>query len=165
MAVSEEKMRAFYIDRGYVGCGEMEVQLLTETAKYPTYGSNRAAGLDLYADIPLGEKIVIDPTGRGVIKCGIAIALPPGTYGRVAPRSGLAVKHGIDVMAGVIDEDYRGEVGVVLINLGQAPFTIVGGDRIAQLVVERYVPVVVTGVDRLDTTLRGGQGYGSTGVN
>ena len=106
------------------------------------------------------------PAGkRHLVRTGLELAIPPNHYGRVAPRSGLAVKAGIDVMAGVIDEDYRGEVGVVLVNLGDEPVTINVGDRIAQLLVEKIgKPEVVEVFQPLDATERGANGFGSTGV-
>jgi dUTP pyrophosphatase len=103
-----------------------------------------------------------------LIKTGISVAVPNGTYGRIAPRSGLALKNGIDVMAGVIDADYRGDVGVILVNLGSSPFTINPGDRIAQLILEKieYNTSVqeIGEADDLSPTSRGANGFGSTGV-
>ncbi|KAH8914328.1 dUTP diphosphatase, partial [Atractiella rhizophila] len=100
---------------------------------------------------------------RHLVKTGMAIAVPSGCYGRVAPRSGLAVKHGITTGAGVVDEDYRGEVRVLLFNLSAQSFSIKRGDRIAQLVLERiYTPEVVE-VQELSETVRGEDGFGSTG--
>ena len=95
----------------------------------------------------------------------LSIACPPGTYGRVAPRSGLTVKNGIHVGAGVIDADYRGPVGVVLFNLGQEDFVIQVGDRIAQLILEKVCIATVEEVDELDSTVRGSGGFGSTGIS
>lgn len=95
---------------------------------------------------------------------GLAIAAPPGTYARVAPRSGLAVKHFIDTGAGVVDEDYRGEVGVILFNHGDTDFVVAPGDRVAQLILERIVTPAVEEVDDLDATVRGDGRYGSTGI-
>jgi dUTP pyrophosphatase len=102
--------------------------------------------------------------GRAVVPTGLSIACPPGTYARVAPRSGLAVKHFIDTGAGVVDEDYRGAVGVVLFNHSDADFVVRRGDRVAQLILERIVTPAVVEVDSLDDTARGAGGYGSTGV-
>jgi dUTP pyrophosphatase len=102
-------------------------------AKLPTRGSAQAAGYDLYAC----EDTVIPKGGRKVVQTGISIALPEGHYGRVAPRSGLAVKYGIDTGAGVVDSDYRGLLGVVLFNFGEADFPFKAGDRIAQLIIEK----------------------------
>lgn len=102
--------------------------------------------------------------GRAIVPTDISIAIPPGTYARVAPRSGLAVKHGIDVGAGVVDYDYRGPLGVVLFNFGKEPFEVKAGDRIAQLVLERIVTPDVEEVEELDSTERGAGGFGSTGI-
>jgi deoxyuridine 5'-triphosphate nucleotidohydrolase len=99
-----------------------------------------------------------------MLKTDIAIAVPLGTYGRVAPRSGLALKHGIDVGAGVIDEDYRGNVGVILFNHSDVDFIVAAGDRVAQLILEKIETPDVEVVDDLSETVRGGGGFGSTGV-
>ncbi|SPO24430.1 probable dUTP pyrophosphatase [Ustilago trichophora] len=128
-------------------------------AKLPTRGSPLAAGYDLYS----AEKVVLPRGGRKVIQTGICLAIPTGHYGRVAPRSGLASKHGIDTGAGVIDEDYRGLLGVLLFNFGDAEFTINEGDRIAQLIIEKISTPEVEEVESLDETLRGAGGFGSTG--
>lgn len=128
-------------------------------AKLPTRGSAAAAGYDLYAS----EKVVLPRGGRKVVQTGICLAIPTGHYGRVAPRSGLASKHGIDVGAGVIDEDYRGLLGVLLFNLGDADFTIEQGDRIAQLIIEKISTPEVEEVKDLTETVRGAGGFGSTG--
>jgi dUTP pyrophosphatase len=154
----QEPLRAFAMMRG-AQVGVLETQCLSDYAKRPTYGSSHAAGLDLYA----AEVKTIPPGEWKAIKTGIAIGLPPGTYGRVAPRSGLAYKHGIDVLAGVIDEDYRGEVMVILVNHGQFPFEAAIGDRVAQLIVEKYIPVLVKEVRDFTPTGRGADGFGSTG--
>lgn len=131
-----------------------------EYAKLPTRGSAQSVGLDLYSV----ENIHISPGKRAKIRTGIAIALPDNTYGRIAPRSGLAVKFGIDVLAGVIDEDYRGEIIIVLQNHGQQTFQVQNGDKIAQLIVEPFVPVLPMEVGMLSDTLRGDLGFGSTGT-
>ncbi|MCA9583023.1 MAG: dUTP diphosphatase, partial [Myxococcales bacterium] len=122
-----------------------------------------AAGLDLSA--LLDAPMVIEPGGRAAVPTGLAMALPENHEGQVRPRSGLALKHGITVAnaPGTIDEDYRGEVQVLLINLGQEPFTIESGDRIAQLVVQPIARVAVSEVDNLEDTARGEGGFGSTG--
>src|SRR5690242_6328036 len=99
----------------------------------PTRGSRDACGLDIHSI----ENTIIEPGGRKAVRTGFAIAVPPGLYGRVAPRSGLALKHGIDVLAGVVDADYRGEVLCLLANLGEKDFIIKTGDRIAQLIIEK----------------------------
>ncbi|ANB12895.1 bifunctional dITP/dUTP diphosphatase [Sugiyamaella lignohabitans] len=139
----------------------LKVQLLSENAKAPTRGSALAAGYDLYSS----EAAVIKAQGRGLVKTDIAIAVPVGTYGRVAPRSGLAVKHGLSTGAGVIDADYRGEVRVLLFNHSNEDYTVAAGDRIAQLVLEKIVNTEVEVLTTLDETERGAGGFGSTGKN
>lgn len=129
----------------------------------PAYQSDEAAGMDLLAavDAPL----VLAPGARALVPTGIAIALPPNTEAQVRPRSGLAVKHGVTVLntPGTIDPDYRGEVKVILINLGEAPFTVERGSRIAQMVIAPVARAELIEVDALDETLRGENGFGSTG--
>ncbi|NXG72350.1 DUT protein, partial [Baryphthengus martii] len=134
---------------------------LSENASAPSKGSARAAGYDLYS----AYDCVIPPMEKAVVKTDIQIALPSGCYGRVAPRSGLAAKHFIDVGAGVIDEDYRGNVGVVLFNFGKETFEVKKGDRIAQLICERICYPELEEVQALDDTERGEGGFGSTGKN
>ncbi|NXY20671.1 DUT protein, partial [Atrichornis clamosus] len=134
---------------------------LSENAFAPSRGSARAAGYDLYS----AYDCVIPPMEKAVVKTDIQIALPSGCYGRVAPRSGLAAKHFIDVGAGVIDEDYRGNVGVVLFNFGKETFEVKKGDRIAQLICERIYYPELEEVEALDDTERGKGGFGSTGKN
>ena len=107
---------------------------------------------------------MIPAGGRGVVKTDISIACPAGTYARIAPRSGLAVKKGIDVGAGVVDADYRGNVGVVLFNFGTEDFAVDVGDRIAQLILEKVNMAPVVEVEELTETERGAGGFGSTGV-
>lgn len=132
----------------------------------PEYATEGAAGLDLAA--VLDAPLVLPPMGRAAVPTGIAIALPPGHEGQVRPRSGLALKHGITVLnaPGTIDEDYRGELKVILVNLGGEPFTIRTGDRIGQLVVcpvTRVDRIEVPSVEHLGETDRGSGGFGSTG--
>ncbi|XP_037691334.1 deoxyuridine 5'-triphosphate nucleotidohydrolase, mitochondrial isoform X1 [Choloepus didactylus] len=134
---------------------------LSEHATAPTKGSARAAGYDLYS----AYDYTVPPMGKALVKTDIQIALPSGCYGRVAPRSGLAAKHFIDVGAGVIDEDYRGNVGVVLFNFGTEKFEVKKGDRIAQLICERIFYPEIEEVQVLDVTERGSGGFGSTGKN
>ncbi|NXL27551.1 DUT protein, partial [Glaucidium brasilianum] len=134
---------------------------LSENACTPSRGSARAAGYDLYS----AYDCVIPPMEKAVVKTDIQIALPSGCYGRVAPRSGLAANHFIDVGAGVIDEDYRGNVGVVLFNFGKESFEVKKGDRIAQLICERICYPELEEVQVLDDTERGEDGFGSTGKN
>ncbi|NWX13706.1 DUT protein, partial [Aegotheles bennettii] len=147
------------------GPGEPAARLrftkLSENAFAPSKGSARAAGYDLYS----AYDCMIPPMEKAVVKTDIQIALPSGCYGRVAPRSGLAAKHFIDVGAGVIDEDYRGNVGVVLFNFGKETFEVKKGDRIAQLICERICYPELEEVQALDDTERGEGGFGSTGKN
>lgn len=129
----------------------------------PRYETELAAGLDLRADID-GERVV-EPLERVAVPTGLALALPPGYEGQVRPRSGLALRHGITLLnaPGTVDADYRGEVQVILVNLSREPFTLRRGDRVAQLVVAPVTAVALREVDVLDTTSRGGNGFGSTG--
>ncbi|WP_051002479.1 dUTP diphosphatase [Magnetospirillum molischianum] len=133
---------------------------LDPAAVIPSYGSAGAAGMDLSSI----EETIVAPGDRRLVKTGIAGAVPSGFYARIAPRSGLALKHGIDVLAGVVDEDYRGEIGVILINTGQTSFVVKAGDRIAQLIVEQIGRPAPIEVDDLPDTVRGAGGFGSTGV-
>ncbi len=130
----------------------------------PAYQTEGASGMDLRADVE-GE-IVLPPMGRALVPTGISVALPPGTEAQVRPRSGLAARHGVTCLnaPGTIDSDYRGEIGVVLINLGSEPFAVRRGDRIAQLVFSRVLRVSWNVVDDLDATRRGGGGFGHTGT-
>lgn len=139
----------------------LQIKLLSERATLPRAGSELAAGLDLCA----AEDKVIPPQGRALIATDLSIACPAGTYARIAPRSGLALKHGIDVGAGVIDADYRGPVGVILFNWGKDEFVVKQGDRIAQLILEQIVLPEIVEVNELSDTVRGAGGFGSTGVN
>ncbi|MFJ5369138.1 dUTP diphosphatase [Bosea sp. CER48] len=131
----------------------------------PAYETAGAAGLDLRAAI--GEALLLGPGERTLVPTGLAMQLPEGFEGQVRPRSGLAVKHGITVLnaPGTIDSDYRGEVKVPLINLGQEPFPIARGDRIAQLVVAPVTHATLVEVASLDATARGAGGFGSTGIS
>ena len=131
----------------------------------PQYATEQSAGLDLRANI--AEPVVLKPLERRLIPTGLHIALPAGYEAQVRPRSGLALKKGITVLnaPGTIDADYRGEIGVVLINLSQEEFVVNDGERIAQLVVARYEQAELTEVEMLDETQRGEGGYGHTGVD
>lgn len=131
----------------------------------PAYQSKLASGCDLLAAIPQEEPIVIAPGARAAIPTGIALALPPGTEGQVRPRSGLAARSGVTVLnaPGTIDADYRGEVRVLLVNLGGAPFTVRRGMRIAQLVIAPNLRARMIETARLDDTVRNTGGFGSTG--
>lgn len=139
----------------------LKIKLLNETAKLPTRGSSFSAGHDLYSC----EDSVVPARGKALVKTGLQIRVPAGCYGRVAPRSGLALKKFIDVGAGVIDADYNGEVGVVMFNFSDESFIVKTGDRIAQLILERICMADVVQVDALDDTERGSGGFGSTGTN
>ncbi|XP_015231101.1 deoxyuridine 5'-triphosphate nucleotidohydrolase, mitochondrial isoform X2 [Cyprinodon tularosa] len=134
---------------------------LSEHATAPTRGSAKAAGYDLYSAYDYS----IGPLDKAIVKTDIQIAVPHGHYGRVAPRSGLAAKHFIDVGAGVVDEDYRGNVGVVLFNFGKETFEVKKGDRIAQLVCEKICYPALVEEETLEETDRGAGGFGSTGRN
>jgi dUTP pyrophosphatase len=136
------------------------VKKLCYDARLPTRGSDGAVGYDLYSS---EDATVPCQAGRALVSTGIAIRLPEGVYGRVAPRSGLAVKHCINVGAGVIDPDYTGEVKVVLFNHGMENFEIKKGDRIAQLILERCETPIIKEIGLLEETLRGSDGFGSTG--
>jgi len=137
----------------------MRVKLLTDTARMPTRGSPGAIGLDLYAD----AGAYIPSRSWYVIPTGIAVAVPPGHYLRIAPRSGLAAKSGIDVLAGVVDADYRGEIKVVLMNNSLGAFRVEEGDRIAQAILEVASIIDPVLVEELDDTMRNTNGFGSTG--
>ena len=131
----------------------------------PKYQSALAAGLDLLAAVPADAPVVLSPGKRASIPTGIALALPPGTEGQVRPRSGLAARHGIGVLnaPGTIDADYRGEVQVLLINLGDENFEVTRGMRIAQLIIAPVSQAELIAVEKLDETVRGSGGFGSTG--
>jgi dUTP pyrophosphatase len=132
----------------------------------PSYQSAHAAGLDLIAAVPAAAPAVLAPGGRSLVPCGIAIALPHGFEGQVRPRSGLAAHHGITVLnaPGTIDADYRGEVTVILVNLGAESFAVTRGMRIAQLIIAPVVRARIVETPALDPTARGVGGFGSTGV-
>jgi dUTP pyrophosphatase len=141
---------------------KIKINKITQQATKPTRANNTDAGYDLYASVD-GR---IAGKQREVVNTGIQIAIPEGHYGRIAPRSGLAVKHGIDVLAGVVDSGYRGEVGVVLQNLGLMDFEYREGDRIAQLIIEKCHDVEweeVESEEDLVSSERGEGGFGSTG--
>jgi dUTP pyrophosphatase len=131
----------------------------------PAYQSAHAAGLDLLAAVPEAAPMTIAPGKYALVPTGLSIALPPGYEAQVRPRSGLALKHGVTVLnaPGTIDADYRGEVSVLLINHGDAPFPIRRGERIAQMVIAPVVQVELVPAVSLSATDRGGGGYGSTG--
>lgn len=139
---------------------------LTPWAQEPTRGSEYAAGWDLYADTESRDRIVIHPGETVKISTGIAIALPQGTFGGIYSRSGIATKRGLVVCqgTGVIDSDYRGPVIVALYNQSQEIQYVEHGERIAQLIVQPYIPVTFEEVENIGTTARGTGGFGSTGV-
>lgn len=132
----------------------------------PAYQSVGAAGLDLFAAIQPNTKIVLEPGARLLVPTGLVLQLPEGYEGQIRPRSGLASRNGVTVLnaPGTIDADYRGEVGVILINHGGEPFEIVRGMRIAQLVVARIERAIVFEAVALDHSARGTGGFGSTGI-
>lgn len=144
----------------------LNVIKISPSAILPVRASAGAAGYDLFST----DSYVVLPGRRVVVSTGITVQLPPGTYGRIAPRSGLAVKHGLDTLAGVIDPDYTGEIKVVLQNLDSVqPFVIRPGYRIAQLILENYTVAEVVEIPSentplVDVTNRGAAGFGSTGL-
>ena len=131
----------------------------------PKYMSEHASGMDLCAAVP--EPVVLKPGQRALVPAGFHMALPPGYEAQVRPRSGLAIKHGITVVnaPGTIDADYRGEVKVILANIGTEPFTISRGDRIAQMVIQPVMQADLQAVDELPESERGHGGFGHTGTN
>jgi dUTP pyrophosphatase len=133
----------------------------------PSYQSEGAAGLDLMAAVAADAPLTIGPGHRAIVPTGVAIALPVGSEGQVRPRSGLALRHGVTVLnsPGTIDADYRGEIQVILVNLGQEPFTVARGMRIAQLIIGSAMQVTIREIADLDETTRGVAGFGSTGLS
>ncbi|MDI6623284.1 MAG: dUTP diphosphatase [Brevundimonas sp.] len=131
----------------------------------PAYETSGSAGMDLRAAVDENMPVILAPGARTLVPTGLKIALEPGFEAQVRPRSGLALKHGLTCLnsPGTIDSDYRGEVGVILINHGQEPFVIRRGERIAQMVIARYAQAEMTEVGALDETARGAGGFGSTG--
>lgn len=143
----------------------MDIQIINSSPfSLPAYETLLSAGMDLRAHIP--EAITLQPLERSVLKTGLQIALPEGYEGQVRPRSGLAAKQGITVLnaPGTIDADYRGDVGVILVNVSNAEVTIQPGDRIAQLVIAKYERIQWKEVEQLSKTARGTSGFGSTGI-
>ncbi len=132
---------------------------LSPGAKMPVRAKSGDAGYDLCCV----DSFTLAPGARKVVGTGVRVAISPGYYGRIAPRSGLAVKHGVDVLAGVVDSGYRDALGVVLINFGSEPVAFAAGDRIAQLIIERCHAVDFIACDALPESERGTGGYGSTG--
>ena len=147
---------------------EVQVMRLPHGADLPlpAYQSEHAAGLDLLAAVPKDAPVIIAPGARASIPTGLALALPPGTEGQVRPRSGLAIQHGITVLnsPGTIDSDYRGEIHVLLVNLGGESFAVARGLRIAQLVIAPIAHAQLLETKTLDKTGREAGGFGSTGT-
>ena len=133
---------------------------MSKDATTPTRGTELSAGYDLYS----AQNYTIEPKDKALVMTDIQVSVPEGTYGRIAPKSGLTVKHFIDVGAGVIDPDYRGNVGVVLFNFGKDLYTVNKGDQIAQLILERIYLADLHELPLLDKTKRGNSGFGSTGT-
>jgi dUTP pyrophosphatase len=131
----------------------------------PQYQTKHAAGLDLLAAVPADAPITLAPGARAMIPTGVAIALPEGTEGQIRPRSGLAIHHGITVLnsPGTVDSDYRGELQVILVNLGSESFVIQRGMRVAQIVIVPILQVELVEKAALDVTMRASSGFGSTG--
>ena len=143
----------------------MTIQIVNQSDHpLPAYESAASAGMDLRAQ--LDSPIVLEPLERGIVKTGLFIELPVGVEAQVRPRSGLAIKKGVTVLnaPGTIDADYRGEIGVILINLSNEAFTINHGDRIAQLVIGKHETITWKPVEKLSDSDRGTAGFGSTGI-
>jgi dUTP pyrophosphatase len=143
----------------------LRIKKLHPEAKLPTYETQFAAGADLYADFAWAVTL-IRPGGRELIKTGLAFEIPPGLQIEIRPRSGLALKNGVTVLnaPGTIDADYRGEVGVILINHGKEDFFVYRGDRIAQMVITPAIRLPFQEVTQLNDTVRGAGGFGSSGI-
>ncbi|MDE5664796.1 MAG: dUTP diphosphatase [Duncaniella sp.] len=144
----------------------MKVKIINDSSNpLPAYETLSSAGMDVRAR--LESPVTLKPLQRALIPTGLRIQLPQGYECQVRPRSGLALKHGISLVntPGTIDADYRGEIGIIVINLSDEPYTITNGERIAQLVIKEYVNVTWEQVDRIDETTRGDGGFGHTGVN
>ena len=132
---------------------------LDPRAVLPSRGSASSAGLDLYAI----EELILAPGERCLARTGLAVAIPEGYYGRVAPRSGLATRNGLDTLAGVIDADYRGEIGCLLYNAGSETINLPAGSKICQLIIEKIITPYPVWADEIAETERGSDGFGSTG--
>lgn len=139
--------------------GILKFRRLNLDAVLPTRKTTDSAGYDLCSV----EDLILDPGQRIAVRTGLAVAIPEGYYGRIAPRSGIALENGIDVLAGVVDSDFRGEILCLLINLDKSNFSIKVGDRIAQLIIEKIALLTPEWEDDLDATERGEAGFGSTG--
>ena len=143
----------------------MNVKIINKSRhELPSYETGSSAGMDLRANI--SEAVILKPLARAIIKTGLFVELPVGYEAQVRPRSGLAAKKGITVLnsPGTIDADYRGEIGVILVNLSNEDFKIQNGERIAQMVISRHEHITWKEVDSLEETSRGAGGFGSTGV-
>lgn len=138
---------------------KIKFKKLSDNAKIPTRGSEFSVGLDLYS----AEYCWVPPRSRELVKTNLAVEIPVGYYGRIAPRSGLAWKSGIDIFAGVIDPDYRGNIGIIVYNSSDSTFEIKEGDKIAQFIFEKCEILEPEEVDVLEDTKRGEGGFGSTG--
>jgi dUTP pyrophosphatase len=147
----------------------LRIQRLAHAADLPLprYETAGAAGMDLVAANPSDAPVILQPMQRGLIPTGLVFQLDPGFEAQVRPRSGLAFKHGVTVLnaPGTIDADYRGEVQVLIVNLGAEPFTVMRGMRIAQVIVAPVIQVVPVEVDEVDETPRAAGGFGSTGLD
>jgi len=148
---------------------EVEVKVKTwphfEGLTLPEYQTAGSSGFDLLAAVP--EPVTLQPGHRALIPTGLSISLPQGLEAQVRPRSGLAIRNGVTMLntPGTIDSDYRGEIQVILVNLGQEAFVVTRGMRIAQIVIAEVVKAVLSTADNLDTTLRGSGGFGHTGTH
>ena len=138
----------------------LKFKQLDPRAVLPTRGSTYSAGLDLYCI----EELRIEPHMRVAAHTGLGVAIPEGFYGRVAPRSGLAAKHGLDVLSGVIDADYRGEIICLLYNSGTEPLVLLAGSKMCQLIIEQIIAPTPVWAEELEVTARGAGGFGSTGT-
>ncbi len=146
-------------DSSYTDPSVLSFKRLDPRAVLPTRGSVAAAGLDLFCI----EELTIAPGERCLARTGLAVAIPEGYYGRVAPRSGLATKNGLDTLAGVIDADYRGEIRCLLYNAGAETIQLDGGSKICQLIIEKIITPEPAWANEIDETVRGSGGFGSTG--
>ena len=143
----------------------MEIKIINKSHNaLPEYATKQSAGMDLRAN--LDEPIILQPMERKLIPTGLFISLPEGYEAQIRPRSGLALKHGITILnaPGTIDTDYRGEIGVILVNLSTEPFTINNGERICQMVIAPFTHAQLLPVETLDETERGSGGFGHSGV-
>ncbi len=143
----------------------MKIRIINKSShKLPKYETENSAGMDIKAFI--NNNITLKPLDRTIVATGLYLSLPKGLEAQVRPRSGLAIKKGITVLnsPGTIDSDYRGEIGVILINLSNEVFTVKNGDRIAQLIIAKHTSVVWEEVEQLEDSPRGSSGFGSTGI-